>query len=469
MNEISNFCNGACTSDSGDGVKDITTHRSGKRVKLTHSPWSVSQTRTRLRRSGTGNGIVGFNPTNPPYAINNFDSKAPLNTRTLDMDALHMNGTVPEYNAHNLYGLTEAIATSGALESLIKKRSFVLSRSTFPGSGAHTGHWTGDNYATFEYLQHSIVGMLNFQLFGVPLVGSDICGFHNPTTVELCSRWIEVGAFYPFSRDHNDKSSPPQELYRWPEVAAIASRVLAIRYSLLPYYYTLFFKAHAPVTTTTTPPAATVTRPLLFEFPTDPLTFDLHTQFLVGSAVMISPVTSQGATRKNVYFPKGRWFDWYNQSVATEKGGQTLNLPAPVDHVPIHVRGGYIVPMQEPGMTTTASRRNPFSLLVALDGSGSAGGDVYLDDGESLDMSNYTFVEFSCSKSSLTSSVSGTGWAKGAPPLSSVSLLGLEGGVSKGTLNGQPVPRVAYNSTTHSALLSGFQTTLASDFTLTWE
>ena len=206
----------------------------------------------------------------------------------------------------------------------------------------------------------------------------------------------------------------------------MARKVLSIRYSILPLYYTLFYKAHTPVTMTT-PPAATVTRPLFFEFPSDVNTFGIHTQFLIGPAIMISPVITQGtvddvphglyiihsfhsyrstsstypldflcypllvffpgATTKNVYFPRARWFDWYNQSVAMEKGGEMVNLPAPLDHVLIHIRGGYIIPMQEPGMTTVASRKNPFSLLVALDETGSASGDVYLDDGESLDMS----------------------------------------------------------------------------------
>ena len=138
MNEISNFCNGACS----EGVKYASHHSSELRVKHQNIDLIKSDTKTRLRRSGMGT-LVGFNPTNPPYSINNFDNKAPLNTKTLDMDALHMNGTVLEYNAHNLYGLTEAIATNTALENLTKKRGFVISRSTFPGSGTHTGHWTG--------------------------------------------------------------------------------------------------------------------------------------------------------------------------------------------------------------------------------------------------------------------------------------------------------------------------------------
>ena len=73
----------------------------------------------------------------------------------------------------------------------------------------------------------------------------------------------------------------------------MARKVLSVRYSLLPLYYTLFYKVHAPVSTTT-PPAATVTRPLFFEFPSDENTFGIHSQFLVGPAIMISPVTSQG-------------------------------------------------------------------------------------------------------------------------------------------------------------------------------
>ena len=82
-----------------------------------------------------------------------------------------------------------------------------------------------------------------------------------------------------------------QEPYEWPSVAAISRKVLSLRYELLPYYYTLFYKASRPVTST---PSATVTRPLFFEFPNDTKTYSIDRQFMVGSGLLISPVLEQG-------------------------------------------------------------------------------------------------------------------------------------------------------------------------------
>ena len=78
----------------------------------------------------------------------------------------------------HLTGFTESIATYKALKAAKKtRRPFVLSRSTFPGSGRYVAHWLGDNRATVDDMYYSISGVLNFQLFGVPFTGADMCGF----------------------------------------------------------------------------------------------------------------------------------------------------------------------------------------------------------------------------------------------------------------------------------------------------
>ena len=132
MNEVTSFCNGECPGSSGKN-------------RIPNVEMSPFESQFRHRKDGRVllKRSVGFDPNNPPYAINNFGSQAPLNTKTLDMDALYLDNRVLEYDAHNLFGISEAMATSNALEDLIDKRSFVISRSTFPGSGQYTGHWTG--------------------------------------------------------------------------------------------------------------------------------------------------------------------------------------------------------------------------------------------------------------------------------------------------------------------------------------
>jgi alpha-glucosidase (family GH31 glycosyl hydrolase) len=160
---------------------------------------------------------------------------------------------------------------------------------------------------------------------------------------------------------------------------------LQTRYTLLPYFYTLFFHAHTT--------GETVARPLFFEFPHDTVTFPIDRQFLVGPALLISPVLEQSATSVHAYIPAGVWYDFYT---GAKVHNGWVDLDAPLEKINVHVRGGYIIPRQKDALNTVAQKTLPYNLIVAVQDNTSAG-ELYLDDGESQDSittNNFTRVQY---------------------------------------------------------------------------
>ena len=212
------------------------------------------------------------------------------------------------------------------------------------------------------------------------MFGVDTCGFNGNSDEELCNRWMQLSAFFPFYRNHNTLSAISQEPYVWSSVIDATKSAMSIRFQLLPYMYTLFNLAHTT--------GSTVMRALAWEFPNDPSLADADRQFFLGPAILVTPVLEQGMTTVDGVFPRASkgevYYDWYRQSAVDVAPGQNVTIDAPLGHIPVYVRGGNVLPMQQAAMTTAAARKTPWSLLVALSLEGTASGSLYLDDGESL-------------------------------------------------------------------------------------
>ncbi|GMF61652.1 unnamed protein product [Phytophthora fragariaefolia] len=214
--------------------------------------------------------------------------------------------------------------------------------------------------------------------------------------MELCARWTALGSFHPFSRNHNNLDSPAQETYVWPKVVSVGQKFIGMRHRLLPYIYTLGYHAHSE--------GLPIARSLLMEFPTDTVTHNIDHQFMLGDALLVTPVVNKGATTVTGYFPRGTWYNiFYYDQILTS--GVYLTFDVTIFDMPVHIRGGTIVAMHQPALTTTFARLTPFDVLIALPVNGIAAGDLYLDDGETVRNPNATIVKFTAVEGTFTSIV----------------------------------------------------------------
>ena len=328
-------------------------------------------------------------PSYVPIIASHFGSDTKISDKTLCMRGIQgENDEFIHYDVHNLYGWSQTEPTLNALRQTLNKRSIVITRSTYPSSGTHGGHWLGDNNSLWVHLKLNIIGLLEFNLFGIPYIGADICGFFGDSTPEMCTRWMQLGAFNTFFRNHNGFNGIDQDpLALGKDVAEASRKITEIRYSLLPTLYTQFYHVNKN--------GGSVIRSLMHEFPSDPRAMDIDRQFMWGSYLLISPVLDRNTRSVYAYFPKTRWFDFYSGK-EVESTGRVHEVDDPLDHLPLHVRGGNILVTQESGLNTDSSRKNPFGLIIApLDLNQKIETSLYWDEGDIIDPTGkLTIVDF---------------------------------------------------------------------------
>ncbi|KAK8797149.1 hypothetical protein WA158_004359 [Blastocystis sp. Blastoise] len=312
---------------------------------------------------------------NPPYVPHVVGGH--LYSNTACMDTLHYNDEL-HYNIHSVYAYFQAKTTLERVQEATGKRSYDISRASFVGQGKYGGHWGGDNFSTWDQMKSSIWTTTMYNMYGIPYVGVDICGFLGTADAELCTRWTQLGAFYPFSRNHNVAGAPDQDPAVYGEEVAIRMRnALTVRYTLLPYLYTLMFKSHIT--------GNTVVRPLFFNYPHDSIAYSIDEQMMWSDAILINPVLQPNVTSIHSYFPAGKWYSWWNKETIIETEGEWRDDHVTMDSIPIYVKGGNVLVTQSPKTTVFETRKSNITIEVYLDKNMEAVGEYYIDDGDSID------------------------------------------------------------------------------------
>lgn len=177
---------------------------------------------------------------------------------------------------------------------------------------------------------------------------------------------------------------------------SVMRNAIITRYTLLPYFYTLFRE--------TSQNGMPVMRPMWMQFPQDEQTFDIEDQFMAGPGLMVAPITAAGQRDIDVYFPSSTTWYRYESLKAIETHGR-VSQHVELDQMPVWICGGNIVVRQDRlRRSSTQMKRDPFTLVVALDGELQAKGSFYFDDGETYDYSRraaFVSREFEFAKNEL--------------------------------------------------------------------
>ncbi|KAK5740018.1 hypothetical protein LTR17_004915 [Elasticomyces elasticus] len=417
MNDPANFCPWPCD----DPVGYAATHGQPPPPPDLRTTWpelpgfpadfQPNSTNAAVKREASGNmtGYPGRDLLYPQYQINNTDGN--LTANTIWPDLVHYGGYA-HYDIHNLFAQGMITATrSSLLDRRPGIRPFIISRSTC--RRIRELDRTLDRISIRQNMEFA-------SIFQIPTVGADVCGFNLATTETLCARWAVLGAWYPFYRNHADISAPNQEFYLWPLVTEAAKKAIKTRMQLIDYFYTqLHYQTLDGIPRTILP--------VMYVYPSDAKTLENELQFFFGPSLLVSPVTEENVTTVDFYLPKDIFYDFFTGEKVTGQGAMVTRNNVDYTDIPVHIRGGSIIPMRVDGANNTKLLRElDFELLIAPDVNGNAEGRLYLDDGESIKPDATSEISFTYSDGSLI--VNGTFDFQTPSKIASITVLGKTGG-----------------------------------------
>lgn len=307
-------------------------------------------------------------------------------TKTMDLQVLHDNDGDPLTHRalHNVYGFLMAEATYEGMKKLLKgKRPFLLTRAGYSGIQRYSGVWTGDNRSFWEHMAMSIPMCLNLGLSGVAFSGADVGGFAHDATGELLARWMQLGAFLPFFRNHSALGTQRQEPWSFGgEIEEVIRKYIRLRYEWMPHLYSLFWE--------TTKTGVPVIRPLFMEEPEDENTYNLSDSFLLGGTILIAPILSPGVTYRAVYLPAGKWFDYWSDEIFI--GGKAMLAEAGIERIPLFIKEGTLFPCGSM-KNSTKEKDQVLKFHVFAKNDGYFCYTLYEDDGETFSYQSGIYYE----------------------------------------------------------------------------
>lgn len=292
---------------------------------------------------------------------------------------------------HNVFGLEMALATREGLKRYSDKRHFILTRAGFAGIQRYSAVWTGDNASTEEHLSLACTMPLNMGLSGVPFIGSDVGGFIGDASARLYMRWMELGVFTPFFRQHTEYGSKAKEPWTFGEDIEYAVRdMINLRYRLLPFFYNEFYSASKT--------GLPIMRPMFLNYQNDKecYTNQADYQFMIGDNFLVAPVLSENSDFKKLYLPEGNWH--YMPSNKYYTGGQWIILDVPLNTIPMFLKEGGIIPIQE--VQQYVGEKNIEELEFHIYPSAKSSYTLYEDDGISYgyEKGKYSLTNVTCGK-----------------------------------------------------------------------